>query len=723
MMRRATAVIRHVALSVLIIALTGVATIAQQEGAETTMTLDQLREARRELAFAPRGILANNDGCDALYFPKDEEVTVENFLDMRTTALADDDSQVGAISYCSISSGFSFFTHDTEVGTVLTRQPQDFGLRPDAINATQALIDLGSDCLKSVVDFGHENDIEVYWSMRMNDTHDVSHSPDNPYLLYPPLKEEHPEWLVGAHDDRTPFGRWSSVDYAVEEIRDLAFSYIEEVCRNYDVDGIELDFFRHLCYFESVARGGVATDEEREMMTDLMRRIRAMTEEVGLERGRPILISMRLPDSLEFCRDMGFDIETWLDEGLLDILITSGYFRLNPWEYTVELAHEHGVAAYPCLTDSRVKGESRFRRRSLESYRGRAMNVWAAGADGVHTFNFFNPNSPVLREIGDPQVMATMDKLYFASIVDGSPERWLADSAKYRQIPVLTPSEAMTINPEEPLTVELPIGEDFEAARAAGGEPTVMLHLEIPGLANPEQLQVALNGHPLEGGTVEDSWLDCPVDPDWINRGANTVEIAVNPDAHADEDRWTIEWEATEEPGSPWFRDRGSARTEARLEDDALLVADRGTEGGDYMHYRYAWGASPGENTVVEAEAKVISGSSFLIVSNGPAQERLTLWPDRIQLHHHQDISYEMDTTDDFHTYRVVTEGEDLQVFVDGELVIDAPGTYTGSGSGARQLSFGAANSPMLGEALWRSVRARLRSQSCRDLLVSVSYD
>jgi hypothetical protein len=140
------------------------------------------------------------------------------------------------------------------------------------------------------------------------------------------------------------------------------------------------------------------------------------------------------------------------------------------------------------------------------------------------------------------------------------------------------------------------------------------------------------------------------------------------------------------------------------------------------VHYRYAWGAHPSERVVVEAEAKVVEGSSFLILSNGEAQERLTLYPDRIELHFNQDISYEMDTTDEFHTYRVVTEGDDLQVYVDGELRLDAPGTYTGGGGGAKQLSFGAANSPMQGAALWRAVRARLQSQSCRDLLVSVSY-
>ncbi|MEA3401449.1 MAG: family 10 glycosylhydrolase, partial [Armatimonadota bacterium] len=372
---------------------------AQEVGGEGELSLEELRQMRREIAHSPRGIIANNDGCDVLYFPGDVEVTVENFLDQRTTALAG--THVGAIAFCPTSSGFSFFTHDTKVGTVLTRHPGDYGILPDSQNIAQDLIDLGSDCLQSVVDFGHANDMEVFFSMRMNDTHDNAHRPDKPYLLYPPLKEEHPEWLVGNWEDRTPYGRWSSVDYARPEIRDLAFGFIEEVCRNYDVDGVELDFFRHLCYFASVANGGTASQQERDMMTDLLRRVRAMTEEVGRQRGRPILVSVRVADSVGFDRDMGLDIERWLEEDLVDILITTCYFRLNPWEYSVELGHRYDVAVYPCLSDSRVRGETRFHRRSVESYRGRAMNAWTAGADGIHLFNFFNPDSPVFREVGD----------------------------------------------------------------------------------------------------------------------------------------------------------------------------------------------------------------------------------------------------------------------------------------------------------------------------------
>jgi len=163
-------------------------------------------------------------------------------------------------------------------------------------------------------------------------------------------------------------------------------------------------------------------------------------------------------------------------------------------------------------------------------------------------------------------------------------------------------------------------------------------------------------------------------------------------------------------------------RTAEELADGALLIADRGTVSGDYHYYRYAWGANPDEPLVMEAQVKVVSDGSFLIFSNGLAHERLGLWPDRIELYMHKDIRFDMDTTDDFHTYRVETEGADLRVYVDGELRLDAPGSFASGGQGLRQLAFGAANSGMVGEAYWKSVRARLVSQSCRDLVLSVDY-
>ncbi len=93
----------------------------------------------------------------------------------------------------------------------------------------------------------------------------------------------------------------------------MAFQYTEEVCRNYDISGVELDFFRHPVFFKRAAMTGTPCNaEESALMTQLMRRIRIMTEEVAQLRGKPILLAVRVPDSTEYAKACGLDVETWL---------------------------------------------------------------------------------------------------------------------------------------------------------------------------------------------------------------------------------------------------------------------------------------------------------------------------------------------------------------------------------------------------------------------------
>lgn len=380
----------------LLTACTAVAVTSPSSAEEVSATaLQEIRTARDAALNRQRRIIFNSDGCDATHLAK--APTVEAMLDVRSYGLAG--SQIDSIFYCPISAGFGHFTHRTKVGEILTTR--DSFLKD---NITADLIEQGTDPLQVIIDFSRENDYEVFFSMRMNDTHDAAYKPaeEVAYPLMPQLKLDRPDLLFGAPDNRPPYGRWSAVDYGQAEIRELAFRYFEEVCQDYDVDGLELDFFRHMQLFKTAAWEGEATEQERQQMTELMRRIRNMTEVEGIKRGKPILIAIRVADSLEYSRKVGIDLEAWLQEGLVDILITSGYFRLNDWTYTIDLAHKYGVKAYPGFSESRIREPNvpaDLRRTSDQSYRGRAADAWAAGADGIYVFNEYRANRQYLREI------------------------------------------------------------------------------------------------------------------------------------------------------------------------------------------------------------------------------------------------------------------------------------------------------------------------------------
>jgi hypothetical protein len=364
--------------------------------------------------------------------------------------------------------------------------------------------------------------MKVFWSMRMNDTHDASRADYGPLMFRANhLKQEHPEYLIGSATQRPRYGAWSAVDYGLPQIRELAFSFCEEVCRNYDVDGIELDFFRHAFFFRCSADNHPCGATELDAMTGLVQRIRAMTEAEGRRRGRPILLAIRVPDSVDYCRFIGLDLERWLREGLTDLLIVTGYTQLNPWEYSVKLGHKYGVKVYPSLDEPRVRdAEAQKARASLESYRGRALQAWASGMDGIYMFNFFNPKSPLWRELGDPVGLRKLDRTYFLSVrgIGAMPVPHQA----FLHVPTLNPASPIRISPGKTVELPSPLGE--------GSKPSqpVRLRLRFKNLKSAEGLRVSWNGKPLQSKPSQSGvWIESAVPADWIEPKGNKVELSV----------------------------------------------------------------------------------------------------------------------------------------------------------------------------------------------------
>jgi len=490
-------------------------------------SLAELREARKAALNRQRRIIFNNDGNEPVY--KTEDNSAEAFLKLRTTGLIG--SQVDCISYCTWSSGFGMFTHDTKVGQVFTTKEAMF-----ATNRTAELLAAGTDPLKVMTDFGRRHGVEVFWSFRMNDTHDGAGADYGPVMLRANrLKTGHPEYMIGTAAKKPKFGAWTAIDYTQEPVRELAFRYVEEVCRNYDVDGVELDFFRHPVFFRRAAMAGVACDDtERALMTDMVRRIRAMTETEGLRRGRPFLLAVRLPDSVEYCRDIGLDLERWMAEGLIDIHMPSGYFRLNDWERSVELGHRYGLKVYPSLDESRVRDvAAKALRQTVQSYRGRAAAAWQSGADGVYVFNSFNPSSPIWRELGDMRTLGPLDKDYFASVRG-------AGVAAGNSLPYAAYVKTSHLNPGKPIALKA--GETASTAFYANETDMkgrrARLLIQTKNTPGASGFSVRLNGRALAQPKVEaGNWLSFDLKSEDLRRGRNEVEIT--PAKGAKPDTWT----------------------------------------------------------------------------------------------------------------------------------------------------------------------------------------
>jgi len=661
-----------------------------------TLAAEQVQREQAVPTVRSRRVIFDNDGMDAQFLPTP---TPEALLDVRTRPLLE--TRVTTVFYCSRSSGLGVFTHNTRVGEVFTSRE---GRYKD--NATAAFIRQGTDPLRIVTEFCRKHSLEIFWTLRMNDCHDVIHRPDRPYPAFSRLKKEHPEWLMGRWDKRPPHGAWSAFDFAVPEVRKLVADCVEEVCRNYDVDGIHLDFFRHLMYFREVADGGRATPEHIELMTDLIRRIRRITETVEATRGRPILLAVRIPDSVGYCRAIGLDVERWLSEHLVDMMIVSGYFRLNPWRASVELGHHYGIPVIAGLSESRVRGErGPWRRNSDAAYRARAAAAWAAGCDGVYLFNLYDPRREFLSQIHDPRLLARLEQHAFLTVrTPSGAANALAGGLSFLNRPVLTPGHVWVLKPG--IARDAP----FELGDPAGRPARLMVLASAPDT----DLRVTLRATRLRFIGLENGWLCYDIPAGLLTPGINPMRIEAPEAARVQAvfsakdiaAQWALR--GSNIPGSVF----------EKLTPEGLLVADRSTRTGHYHYRAFSWAVAPGDSAAVTVRMRHITGWSSIAFADGRNEERLMFFPDRIQLQR-CGLRHAVDTTDGFHDYRVEIGNHDVRVFVDGKLCIEGRGRYNGRASGNRTMVLlGAAASTAKGEAVFQRVTLETQGAALRDLVI-----
>jgi len=429
---------------------------------------------RKQAANRRRRVIYNNDGDDVFFA---QEPTPESFLAARSKGV--EGTHVDTYVYSTLSN-FNSCVHDSRVAEISTlRFPS---LYPT--NHIQAFIDQGQDSLSMVVGFCRANGIEVFWSARMNDMHDNWY----PQMLTD-LKKNHPELRLwresdyGRPGDGTikPHMYATAMDYGCEEIRRRQYDTILDVCERYDIDGVELDFLRNPIYFRPNMEGRPVEAEHLELMTGLVRRLRGAADEIGQRRGKPILISARVPNLLDRCRYIGLDVERWIREHLLDMVIPSLEFTPFTGDISemVALAHGSAVPVYPCIGG--CVGD-------VEGWAAAATNALASGADGIATFNQFDPNFRAWRVIGDLATLREADKLY-------SVDDFRRTMTTHHHVIDRRKLLPITMTDGTATDVSLPVREDLGNRKK---ETVLTLSVVIEGCAFGDRVDLGMNGTPLK---------------------------------------------------------------------------------------------------------------------------------------------------------------------------------------------------------------------------------
>jgi hypothetical protein len=253
------------------------------------------------------------------------------------------------------------------------------------------ILNSGKSPLEIVADRGRESGIKVNASLRM----DVFYNP----TIY--------GFLNGAmYNEYKKFTQPGSflLSYYYPEVRDYVKNILIEAASFDNVEGITLDF----CRYPTIFGRECPTEEKVLIMNEFLRSLRNQ-----LPKGKTITIRIPRSEPIKY----GFDIDTWVKEGLLDRLIPSSvgieeFFDIKPF---VDIVKNTNVQLYIGISAD-VSGHDITKEEEeliklglyihnkeyldIQQYLLRAHEVYEAGADGIFLFNstaklYIDNNAPL----------------------------------------------------------------------------------------------------------------------------------------------------------------------------------------------------------------------------------------------------------------------------------------------------------------------------------------
>ena len=364
--------------------------------------------------------------------------------------------------------------------------------------------DIDIDPFILLADETHKRGLEAFWNNR------ISVTDGNRLDTVNPIKAEHPDWVIKTWWWQ---GLWN---LAVPEVRGFKAELLQQMAESYDFDGYQIDFSRHIPVLP-IGRQW----ELRDHVTELIQQVRKIFLKASLNKNKPILFSVKVPRSLEVCKADGFDVKTWVQEGLVDMLtLGSRSFDVDIEGYRKALGSK--VKLYPCLDDRHTSDAYQF--PPIEVFRGVTSSWWHQGADGITTFNWYGgpvPESSAARvdfrgrgfppgpeshktaccEIGSTETLKGKSKVFPVERRGGYP---FVEGASGQNLHAQLPLKlAYDRRPSE---IKIYFAEDL--SESAKQKRDVSLRITIFDSEPGDKLDVKLNGKLLDKGLFDYDWKD-----------------------------------------------------------------------------------------------------------------------------------------------------------------------------------------------------------------------
>lgn len=494
----------------------------EHESPESAAARKKARQRRRRLIY-------NDDGCGPLGSPTGN--TAEGFLygpQSRMGALRG--TQVDSVVICSGAT--HVLTHPTSVAESYADVVQRYGIQGEweayRVNM-RALEALRTDAIQLTIDHCRKHEREVFYSHRINDIHNSFLEVERSTWF-----REHPQFWMGTPEAaakeggvNSPKHWWSALDFEQPDVLDHLARIQEEVSRKYDVDGMEIDYFRSPMFFRPNLEYQPATAAQVEMLTGFQRRLRQIHLQAGNQRGRSMLTAIRVPAVPAACRHVGIDIARWIEDGLVDVLnVGGGYVPFTePLEEIVTLAHDAGIPVYATISASGMRGPDN-RYSTVEAWRGAAANMWHAGVDGIVMFNLFPSVGPEPRfvDIGSKETLVGRNKLFVIDPIRVLEGDLVQGITQTQALPVTIPGDG------KPVAAVLPIGDDLPAAGEKGSLKSADLRIRLSDPKAVGVVDVTLNGGILTVAEkdVTTGWIVYRPRPEQYRLGHNELVFQSN---------------------------------------------------------------------------------------------------------------------------------------------------------------------------------------------------
>ena len=325
-------------------------------------------------------------------------------------------------------------------------------------------------------------------------------------------KQQHPEMYIKSW-------LWNGLhNLEKEEIRNKKLEILKECIYKYPFDGLEIDFLRHTPFLTPGRQW-----ELRENATEFMRMLREMLLEAETELGRALILSARVPETLEGCKIDGIDIVKWAEERLVDCLtLGDRNFDVDIEDFR-KASYKSGIKLFPCFdAHHTVDG---YAEPPIEVYRGVFGNWWDRGADGVKLFNWHTARKetyertfgkPIdlpphcqdkaLTEAGDYESMRLLDKTFVLERKGGYP--WGEGYANHnltKPLPAVLPNDGRIQSFDIYLCDAVSLFPDSKAC--------VKLKLVAYNMGESDKLKVYFNGYEVNGeydGNYKDKFISAP---------------------------------------------------------------------------------------------------------------------------------------------------------------------------------------------------------------------